>query len=64
MVDAFIKLDTENGSPISSRYLPNMKLDCIIAMDEFSEGIDEQRFIEAIGGKNLNTDRMPTKRIY
>jgi putative transcriptional regulator len=64
MVDAFIKLDTANGSPVASRYLPNMKLECIIAMDEFSEGIDEQRFIEAIEGKNLNTEKMPSKRIY
>jgi len=44
--------------------LPNVKLECIIAMDEFPEGINEQRFIESIGGKNLNTDRMPSKRIY
>jgi len=64
MVDAFIQLDIENGSPVISQYLPNVKLECIIAMDEFPEGIDEQRFIESIGGKNLNTDRMPAKRIY
>ncbi|AIZ56188.1 helix-turn-helix protein [Candidatus Methanoplasma termitum] len=64
MVDSFIKLDAENGSPIASRYLPNMKLECIIAMDEFSEGIDEQRFIDAIGGKNLNTDKLQAKRLY
>jgi len=64
MVDAFIHLDAENGSPVASRYLPNMKLECIIAMDEFSEGIDEQRFIEMIDGKNLNTEKMPVKKIY
>jgi len=64
MVDAFIKLDAENGSPVASRYMPNMKLECIIAMDEFFEGIDEQRFINAIGGKNLNSEKMPAKRIY
>ncbi|MCL2509586.1 MAG: helix-turn-helix domain-containing protein [Methanomassiliicoccaceae archaeon] len=64
MVDAFIKLDAESGSPVTSRYMPNMKLECIIAMDEFSGGIDEQTFIEAIGGKNLNTEKMPAKRIY
>ena len=64
MVDAFIRLDAEGGSPVASRYLPNMKLECIIAMGEFSEGIDEQKFIDAIGGKNLNTDKMPAKRIY
>ena len=64
IVDAFISVDMANGSPVSSRYFPNAKVECIIAMDEFSEGIDGQRFIEALGGKNLNTDRMPTKRIY
>ncbi|MCL2148496.1 MAG: helix-turn-helix domain-containing protein [Methanomassiliicoccaceae archaeon] len=64
MVDAFIKLDADNGSPVASRYLPEMRLECIIAMDEFSGGIDEQSFIEAIGGKNLNTEKMPTKRVY
>lgn len=64
MVDAFIELDMQNGSPVISQYLPNVKLECIIAMDEFSEGIDEQKFVEILGGKNLNTDRMPTKKIY
>ncbi|MDR1404721.1 MAG: helix-turn-helix domain-containing protein [Candidatus Methanoplasma sp.] len=64
MVDALIKLDREDGSSVASRYMPDMKLECIIAMDEFSEGIEEQRFIDAIGGKNLNTERMPTKRIH
>ncbi|MDR0887709.1 MAG: helix-turn-helix domain-containing protein [Candidatus Methanoplasma sp.] len=64
MVDAFIRLDKENGSQVMSKYLPDMKLECIIAMDEFSEGITEEIFIEAISGKNLNTDRMPSKRIY
>jgi putative transcriptional regulator len=64
MVDAFIKLDADNGSPVTSRYLPDLKLECIIAMDEFTGGIDEQKFIEAINGKNLNTEKMPSKRIY
>lgn len=64
MVDSFIKLDLENGSQVITRYLPNFKMDCVLAMDEFNEGIDEKRFIEAINGKNLNTDRVPSKRIY
>ncbi|MDR3282928.1 MAG: helix-turn-helix domain-containing protein [Candidatus Methanoplasma sp.] len=64
MVDAFIKLDTDNGSQVMSRYMPSMRLECIIAMDEFTEGVDEKRFIEALSGKNLNTERMPAKRIY
>lgn len=64
MVDAFIKLDMDGGSNIITKYLPNHRMDCVLAMDEFSEGIDEKRFIEAINGKNLNTDRVPAKRIY
>jgi putative transcriptional regulator len=64
MVDAFIQLDAENGSPVVSRYMPDKKMECIIAMDEFPEGIDEHRFIETISGKNLNSDKMPSKRIY
>ncbi|MDR0522826.1 MAG: helix-turn-helix domain-containing protein [Candidatus Methanoplasma sp.] len=64
MVDTFMRLDAESGSPVMSRYMPGLKLECIIAMDEFSEGIDEQSFIDAIAGRNLNTERMPKKRIY
>ena len=40
MVDAFIELDMQNGSPVISRYNPNYKLDCIISMDEFPGGVD------------------------
>ncbi len=64
MVEAFIDLDAEKGSPVASRYQPDQRMDCILAMDEFVGGIDEQVFIEAISGKNLNTDKTPAKRIY
>lgn len=64
MVNAFIELDISNGSTVISQYMPKAKLECIISMDEFSEGIDEQKFIEAICGKSLNTERMLSKRIY
>lgn len=64
MVDAFIQLDRENGSPVISQYMPSIKMECIIAMDEFPEGIEERVFMETISGRNLNTDRMPAKRIY
>lgn len=64
MVDAFIKLDMDNGSNTITKYLPNHRMDCVLAMDEFNEGIEEKRFIEAISGKNLNTDKLPAKRIY
>jgi putative transcriptional regulator len=39
-------------------------MDCILAMDEFAGGVDEHKFIEAINGKNLNTEKTPVKRIY
>lgn len=64
MVDAFIKLDMDGGSNTITKYLPNHRMDCVLAMDEFNEGIEEKRFIEAISGKNLNTDKLPAKRIY
>jgi putative transcriptional regulator len=64
MVEAFIKLDVEKGSPVTSKFLPDYRMDCILAMDEFTQGISEQDFIAAISGKDLNTDKKPAKRIY
>lgn len=64
MVEAFIKLDAQKGSLVISRYQPDYRMDCILAMDEFAGGVDEQKFIEAINGKNLNTEKTPVKRIY
>ena len=32
LVDALIELDVRNGSPIISKYNPDIKMDCIIAM--------------------------------
>ena len=64
MVDAFIELDMQNGSPVISRYNPNYKLDCIISMDEFPGGVDVGAFINAISGKNLNPDRVLSKSIF
>ena len=64
MVDAFIELDTQNGSPVISRYNPDFKLDCIIAMDEFPGGVDVEAFISAISGRNLNPDRAVSKSIF
>lgn len=64
MVDAFIELDMQNGSPVISRYNPNFKLDCIIAMDEFPGGVDVGAFITALSGKNLNPDRVLSKSIF
>ncbi len=64
MVDAFIKLDTENGSPVIAQYTPNYRMDCILAMDEFPQSVEESVFIQAIQGMNLNSDKTPAKRIH
>ena len=64
MVDALIELDIQNGSPVISKYNPDVKLDCIIAMDEFPGGVDLNRFIQAISGRNMNPDRVLAKNIY
>ncbi len=64
MVDAFIELDKENGSPVISKYNPDFKLDCIIDMDEFPGGVGVEQFIAAISGKNLNPDRAISKSIF
>ena len=64
MVDALIELDIQNGSPVISKYNPDIKLDCIIAMDEFPGGVDLNRFIQAISGRNMNPDRVLAKNIY
>ena len=64
MVDAFIALDDANGGAVQNKYMPGRRLDCIIAMDEFSEGVDEGVFIRAIQGTNINPVKTPKKRIY
>ncbi len=64
MVDALIELDRQNGSPVISKYNPDIKLDCIIAMDEFPGGVEMDRFIAAVSGRNMNPDRGPAKSIY
>lgn len=64
MVDAFIELDIQNGSPVISRYNPSYKLDCIISMEEFPGGIPMDRFIESFGGRNLNPDRVLAKSVF
>ncbi len=64
LVDALIELDVRNGSPIISKYNPDIKMDCIIAMDEFPAGVGIQEFIQTITGTNLNPDRVMSKMIY
>jgi len=64
MVDTFLRIDEANGSPVASRYTPDAKTDCVIAMDEFPEGIEEADFIRMIDGRNINPAKTPAKRIY
>ncbi len=64
MVESFIKLDEERGSPVVSKYIPEYKLDCILASDEFPVGVDMKTFIASIGGKDLNMDPVPSKVVY
>ncbi len=64
MVDAFLRLDEEKGSPVMVKYMPESKLSCVIAMEEFPQGVDENVFIRAISGENINPLKTPAKRIY
>ncbi|WP_400210520.1 helix-turn-helix domain-containing protein [Methanomethylophilus alvi] len=64
MVDAFLRLDDANGSPVQSKYMPEKKMECILAMDEFPQGIDDDLFIRTIAGRNINPMKTPKKRIY
>ena len=64
MVDAFLRLDDANGSPVQSKYMPETKMECILAMDEFPQGIDDDLFIRTIAGRNINPMKTPKKRIY
>lgn len=64
LVDALIRLDRDAGSPTISKYLPESILECVIAMGEFRSGVPIDRFIEEIGGTNLNPDRLPARMVY
>ena len=64
MVDAFLRLDDANGSPVQSKYMPEKKMECILAMDAFPQGIDDDLFIRTIAGRNINPMKTPKKRIY
>ncbi len=64
MVESLISLDAMNGYPVASRYRPEARDECILAMEEFDGGVDSERFIEIIAGKNINPDKMPSRKIY
>ncbi len=63
IVDALIENDIANGSPTIKKYDHGEGMDCIIAMEEFPEGIDMARFIRAIGGKNIGYQGVQ-KKVY
>ena len=64
MVECFIRLDREKGSPVVSKYNPNYRLECILAMDDFPVGVDIGTFMAAIDGRDVNPDQVPSKTIY
>lgn len=64
VVEAMIAIDDANGSPVQAQYMPSRRVDCIIAMDEFAHGVDEDDFIRTIIGENVNTGQYARKRIY
>lgn len=64
MVDAFIRLDIVNGSPTISKYCPDRKEECIIAMKEFPYGIDPGSFIGMIEGTNVSGVPPSPRKIY
>ena len=64
IIDAFIQIDIENGSPTIKKYDQNQLLDCIIAMEEFPGGVDMSKFIKWISGTNIGFDGSPQKKVY
>lgn len=64
IVDTFIQIDVANGSPVSKKYVPEEKLDCIISSGEFSEGIEMEKFIGLISGKNLISEKQPHRIVW
>ncbi len=64
MVESLIALDAKNGYAVASKYAPGARDECILAMEEFDVGVDSDKFIEIISGKNINPDKLPAKKIY
>ena len=64
IVEALIHIDEMNGSRTIQKYLPDKHMDCIIAMEEFPEGIDMSRFIKWISGTNIGYDGTLQKKVY
>ncbi len=63
VVDAFIRIDKSAGSPTIRKYMPNDKPDCVLAIEEFPDGVDMAKFIKAISGRNIGYDGV-NKKIY
>lgn len=64
LVDSLISLDAMKGYPVASRYRPDTRDECILAMEEFDGGVDSDKFIETIAGRNVNSDKMPSRKLY
>lgn len=64
LVDSLISLDAMKGYPVASRYRPDTRDECILAMEEFDGGVDSDKFIETIAGRNVNPDKMPSRKLY
>lgn len=60
---SLIKLDEEAGSPVVSKYMPDARSDCIMAMEDFPFGVPMQDFVEALGGKCYDGP-LPDRKIH
>lgn len=64
LVETMMDLDREAGSPTITKYMPKERDACIIAMDEFRQGIPLDVFVEAVGGEYLSPAPFPEKKVY
>ena len=53
IVDGFISVDDDHGSPTIKKYNLGEKSDCIISIGEFKTSLSTEEFIKLVGGENL-----------
>lgn len=63
-VGTLLDLDREVGSPTITKYMPNERDACIIAMEEFREGIPISEFVKAVNGTYLASSQSSEKKVY
>ncbi|MFA7162125.1 MAG: helix-turn-helix domain-containing protein [Candidatus Methanomethylophilaceae archaeon] len=63
-VGTLLDLDREVGSPTITKYMPNERDACIIAMEEFREGIPISEFVKAVNGTYLAPSQSSEKKVY